>query len=40
VGIVEVDGGIDHRDVFLSDQQKQENASSAPACRARSAGAW
>jgi len=26
VDIVEVDGGIDHRDVFLSDHQKQENA--------------
>ena len=25
VDIVEVDGGIDHRDVFLSDHQKQEN---------------
>jgi vanillate O-demethylase ferredoxin subunit len=26
VDIVEVDGGIDHRDVFLSDHQKQGNA--------------
>jgi ferredoxin-NADP reductase len=26
VDIVAVDGGIDHRDVFLSDHQKQENA--------------
>ena len=26
VDIVEVNGGIDHRDVFLSDHQKQENA--------------
>ena len=25
VDMVEVDGGIDHRDVFLSDHQKQEN---------------
>jgi hypothetical protein len=25
VDIVEVDGGIDHRDVFLSDHQKHEN---------------
>ena len=35
VDVVAVDGEIDHRDVFFSDQQKRTTARSARACRAR-----
>ena len=37
IDVVAIEGEIDHRDMFFSEQQKRDNARSAHAYRARSA---